>query len=111
MITGKPLDFQGISPEGFPALEREPVFDPVRHLALERPDRIVPLGDLGYSAEEIAACPTDLGITSCFRILSDEGVACLLEVARSLAPYIRGVERISRMVRGLGLRGRRAGRD
>ena len=100
MVLGNPLDFPAISPEGFPLLEREPAFDPARHLALERPERIVTLRDLGYSADEIAACPTNLGITSCFRILSDEGVACLLEVARSLEPYIRGVERISRMVRG-----------
>jgi len=100
MALANTLEFPSISPDGFPVLAREPVFDPARHLALEHPDRIVTLRDLGYSPEEIAACPTELGITSCFRVLSDEGVACLLEVARSLAPYIRGVERISRMVRG-----------
>lgn len=100
MALAKTLEFPSISPNGCPALESEPVFDPARHLALERPGRIVSLQDLGYAPEEIAACPTGLGITSCFRILSDEGVACLLEVARSLEPYIRGVERISRMVRG-----------
>jgi hypothetical protein len=100
MARANSLTFPTISPDGFPVLEREPVFDPARHLALERPDSIATLRDLGYSPEEIATCPTELGITSCFRVLSDEGVACLLEVARSLAPYIRGVERISRMVRG-----------
>jgi len=100
MALSKTLEFPSISPDGFPVLEREPVFDPARHLALERPDAVVSLQDLGYAPEEIAACPTELGITSCFRILSDEGIACLLEVARNLEPYIRGVERISRMVRG-----------
>lgn len=100
MALAKTLEFPSISPDGFPVLEREPAFDPARHLALERPGKVVTLHDLGYTPEEIAACPTELGITSCFRILSDEGVACLLEVARNLAPYIRGVERISRMVRG-----------
>jgi hypothetical protein len=100
MTVAKTLEFPNIFPDGFPVLEREPMFDPGRHLALERPEQIVSLRELGYAPEEIAACPTDLGITSSFRILSDEGVACLLEVARSLAPYARGVERISRMVRG-----------
>jgi len=100
MALASTLEFPSVCPEGFPLLEREPVFDPARHLALERPEEIVTLRDLGYVPEEIAACPTELGITSCFRVLSDEGIACLLEVARSLAPYIRGVERISRMVRG-----------
>jgi hypothetical protein len=100
MALANTLEFPSISPDGFPALEREPVFDPARHLALERPERIVTLHDLGYAPEEVAACPTELGITSCFRILSDEGVACLLEVAHNLAPYIRGNERISRTVRG-----------
>jgi hypothetical protein len=100
MALANTLEFPSISPDGFPMLEREPVFDPARHLALERPERIVTLQDLGYAPEEIAACPTELGITSCFRILSDEGVACLLEVAHSLEPYIRGNARISRTVRG-----------
>lgn len=100
MAHANSLDFPTILPDGFPVLEHEPAFNPARHLALERPDDIVTLQDLGYAQEEIAACPTELGITSCFRILSDEGVACLLDVARRLTPYIRGVERISRMVRG-----------
>ena len=100
MVLAKALEFPRVSPAGLPPLEREPEFDPARHLALERPEKIVTLRDLGYPPEEIAACPTDLGITSCFRVLSDEGVACLLEVARALVPYVRGVERISRMVRG-----------
>lgn len=100
MALANTLEFPSISPDGFPVLEREPTFDPARHLALERPDSIVTLRDLGYAPEEIAACPTELGITSCFRILTDEGVACLLEIARNLEPYIRGNERISRTVRG-----------
>jgi hypothetical protein len=100
MALAKALEFPRVLPDGFPLLDREPVFDPARHLALERPEKVVSLRDLGYAPEEIATCPTDLGITSCFRILSDEGVACLLEVARALVPYVRGIERISRMVRG-----------
>ncbi|MEL7238783.1 MAG: hypothetical protein AAGK78_07960, partial [Planctomycetota bacterium] len=58
------------------------------------------LADLGYDDETIAGCPTPLGITSPFRLLSEEGVACLHEVARQLEPHARSIERISRMVRG-----------
>ena len=100
MAMAKALEFPKVFPDGFPALAREPAFDPARHLALERPEKIVSLWELGYAPEEIATCPTDLGITSCFRILSDEGAACLLEVARGLERHARGIERISRMVRG-----------
>jgi len=100
MNISKPLQFPTIQPAGFPMLQDEPVFDPARHLKLEKPTHIVSLGELGYGDKEIARCPCDLGVTSSFRILSDEGVACLAEVARNLTPYVRTVERISRMVRG-----------
>ncbi len=98
--TARPLPFPPSHPEGFPPLEDEPTFDPGRHLALEAPDRIFTLTDFGYSDAEAAACPSALAATSAFRILSDEGVACLQEVTRRLEPYARGIERISRMVRG-----------
>ena len=100
MTTARHLDFPAIAPDGYPPLADEPVFDPARHLALEKPATIVTLAELGYDEGEISECPTDLGITSCFRILSDEGAACLLEVARGLTSHIRSNERISRMVRG-----------
>ena len=79
------LAFPEARPPGYAVLEREPTFDPRRHLALEMPETIISLQELGYPPEEIDACPTTLGITSCLRVLSDEGVACLLEVVRSLA--------------------------
>jgi hypothetical protein len=100
MTLAKALEFPALGPADFTELAAEPLFDPGRHLALEKPETVTTLAELGYSDEEIAACPSTLGITSCFRILSDEGVACLIEVARNLAPYARSVERISRMVRG-----------
>lgn len=94
------LAFPSIHPEGFPRLEREPTFDASKHLALETPDTVVSLADLGYSAADIAECPSDFGVTSAFRILSDEGAACLQEVARLLEPYTRKNARIARTVRG-----------
>ncbi len=97
----QPLSFPSTPPEGYPALEREPVFDAAKHLALKTPRVVTRLDAMGYSGAEIAACPTDLGITSCFRILSDEGVACLQDVARALSPYARAAgDRVPRMVRG-----------
>lgn len=100
MPLAHPLPLPTEAPRGFPRLEREPVFDPARHLALEMPEQIIDLADLGYSAEQIADCPSTLGVTTAFRLLSEEGVACLQEVTRVLAPHARTIERISRMVRG-----------
>lgn len=100
-IIADPLDFPSTFPSGFPPLTREPKFDAAKHLALEMPEKITSLQELGYSAEAAAACPSNLGITSTFRILSEEGAACLLEVARSLTPYVRAAGvRVPRMVRG-----------
>lgn len=95
-----PLEFPAPHPQGFPTLSSEPEFDPARHLAIEAPEQVISLQELGYSDQDIAGCPTTMGVTSAFRLLSDEGVACLQEVTRLLEPYARGIERISRMVRG-----------
>ena len=100
------LSFPDSLPAGYEHLPSEPAFDPTRHLALEYPETRVSLADLGYTAEEIAGCPSDLAITSPFRVLSDEGAACLLDVARQLAPFATSVERIERMVRGGAYRSR-----
>ena len=94
------LDLPPVPPEGYPPLATEPVFDPGRHLQLEKPERIIGLAELGYDADEIAACPSDFGITTCFRVLSDEGAAALLQVCRDLAPYATSSGRIPRKVRG-----------
>ncbi|MEL7543200.1 MAG: hypothetical protein AAGJ70_05435, partial [Pseudomonadota bacterium] len=94
------LTFPETVPEGFPPLAKEPKFDAARHLQIETPTTIVDLAALGYDDATIASCPTSLGITSAFRILSEEGIACLQEVAHALEPYTRKIERISRMVRG-----------
>ena len=95
-----PLPFPTAHPDGFPVLEKEPAFDPAIHLAIEKPEEIVSLSEFGYAEDEIAACPSDFAITSTFRILSDEGAECMLEVARLLEPYVKSNARISRNVRG-----------
>ncbi len=100
MTLADMLAFPEARPPGYAPLEREPTFDPRRHLALEMPETIISLQELGYPPEEIDACPTTLGITSCFRVLSEEGVACLLEVVRSLEGFTTSNPRIQRNVRG-----------
>ena len=100
MQLASPIAFPATMPEGFAPLEREPEFVPSRHLALERPDQITSLGELGYGADEIATCPSDFGVTSPFRMLTDEGAEAMLEVARLLEPFCQGNFRISRNVRG-----------
>lgn len=96
----KPLDFPTGRPQGFAPLENEPQFDAQRHLQIEMPDEILPLSALGYSDAEIAECPTPFGVTSIFRVLSDEGAACLLDVARQLEQFTTSNARIARNVRG-----------
>jgi hypothetical protein len=71
------------------------------------PEHVVRLGELGYTAEDIAACPSDLAITGPFRILSDEGAAALLVVARRLEAFVvPGAGRIARLMRGGAYRSR-----
>lgn len=94
------LELPATPPRGYPPLAKEPEFDPRRHLALERPSRIITLRELGYGEEEIATCPSDFGITTPFRLLSEEGADALLEVCRNLAPYATSSGRIPRKVRG-----------
>lgn len=96
----KELPFPAIMPDGVPPLPNEPVFDVAKHLQIEMPETIYPLADLGYSDAEIAACPTPVGATSVFRILSDEGAAALLEVAAMLEEFHTSNARIARNVRG-----------
>ena len=96
------LQFPATPTTGFPAIDPaiDPVFDPQRHLALEQPEFIYTLKDLGYDAATIAAAPSPIAATSCFRVLSDEGVAALQGVVQGLEPYCRNLQRISRAVRG-----------
>ena len=87
-------------PDGFEALKDEPSFNPARHLALEMPEVIESLADFGYDEEAIAACPSDFAVTSVFRVLSDEGAACLRAVCDQLEAFTTSNARIERNVRG-----------
>ena len=87
-------------PQGFTWLASEPEFNPARHLALEAPELVESLSDFGYAPEEIAACPSDFAVSSIFRVLSEEGAACLLDVCRQLSAFTSSNARIERNTRG-----------
>lgn len=87
-------------PDGFDWLASEPEFSPAKHLALEFPSVIESLTDFGYQPEEIANCPSDFAVSSVFRVLSDEGAACLLEVCKQLEAFTTSNPRIERNTRG-----------
>jgi hypothetical protein len=83
-MNASTLPFPATAPDGYHALEREPRFDPDRHLALQAPDRIWSLADFGYDAAVIAAAPSAIAAAGPFRLLSDEGVAAVQEVCHAL---------------------------
>lgn len=83
-MIAEPLPFPRTMPAAYQCADDGPPYDPARHLALERPERLWTLAELGYDAAAIAACPTDVAITAPFRVLSDQGVAALHEVTLRL---------------------------
>ncbi len=60
------------------------MFDPSRHLALEMPQAVTHLGELGYLEEELTDCVSTFGVSTAFRILSPEGVAAMHEVCQQI---------------------------
>ena len=100
-FVNTPINFPNTSPKGYQYLDNEPTYNPKIHLALEYPKESLSLQDLGYSEEEIAKCPTNFGVSGVARLLSDEGVKVLMEVAQALKKYsASGGDRIQYMLRG-----------
>lgn len=77
----------------------DPTFDPARHLALEKPAVTRTVGDFGYE-EGALQVPSPIAATSCFRVLSDEGVAAMYHVCKQLEPFATSNPRVARNVRG-----------
>lgn len=95
------LPFPADRPAGYDWLADEPTFDPDRHLALTEPDEVIELRDLGYGEEEIATKATPVAVSSPFQILSEDGAAVMLDVARRLRTFVRPAgDRIENTVRG-----------
>ncbi|NKB75460.1 MAG: hypothetical protein GKR96_00090 [Gammaproteobacteria bacterium] len=85
---------------GYEPIQDDPVFDPARHLALEKPASTLSLTDLGYGEEIAATTPTQVAATSCFRVLSDEGVETMLHVCKQLEAFTTSNPRVARNTRG-----------
>lgn len=103
------LPFPADKPAAYLRLRDEPRFDAARHLALESPARTVTLADLGYDARTIAARPSELGLTSAFRVLSNEGVAAMQDLAARMKHNrneraATGANRLGSYIRGAGYR-------
>ncbi|MEP4148672.1 MAG: hypothetical protein ABJL54_15755 [Halioglobus sp.] len=103
------LPFPGEIPAGYLPLIDEPEFDPGRHLALEPPQSISSLEELGYSAESVAQCPSAFGVSAAFRILSDEGLSVMEDICSQI--YFNrndsggtGKTRLGSFARGAGYR-------
>lgn len=94
-----PFDLS-VGPAGWEKLASEPVFNPARHLALEAPETVYSLQDLGYLPEQMADAACDFGATSVFRVLSEEGAACLYDVCKQLEAFTTSNQRIARNTRG-----------
>lgn len=99
-MSATAIPFPGDRPPGYEWFENEPIFDPVRHLAIEKPATVTYLTEFGYSEEEVRTKASPVAVSSPFRILSDEGSRVLLSVARSLRRHAIRCERIQNMVRG-----------
>ena len=82
------------------AIDDDPPFDPVRHLALGEPERHLTLDELGYGPTLEHPSPTRTAATSCFRILSEEGVAAMQHVCAQLEAFTTANPRIARNTRG-----------
>jgi len=84
----------------FNMIEDDPIFDASVHLALDLPEQSYSLHDFGYGDEVLGTTPTSVAATSCFRILSDEGVKAMYKVCKQLESFTTSNPRISRNTRG-----------
>lgn len=96
------MTVQTAFPDNSPYCDRitdDPAFNPSRHLALEQPKERLRLTDFGYP-EIPKGVPSAIAATSCFRVLSDEGVEALYHVCKQLEQFTTSNPRVARNVRG-----------
>ena len=104
-----PLPMPNQRPAAYIKLKNEPVFDANKHLQLEGPVTITTLKELGYDDETISKMPSELGVTTAFRVLSDEGLATFYGLAKQMENNKNqvggtGKSRGSSYIRGAGYR-------
>ena len=108
-MENKTLPFPNQRPPSYIKLENEPVFEAGKHLNLGLPETVTSLTQLGYTDGQIKDCPSAFGVSSAFRILSDEGVAVMYETCNAMYENRNisvgtGVNRLGSYVRGAGYR-------
>jgi len=103
------LPFPSGRPRGYRKLDKEPEFCAAKHLDLGMPDSRVSLSSLGYSEQDVQQCPSDFGLSSAFKILSDEGLTIVRELCLRMydnrnANTGTGENRLGSYIRGAGYR-------
>jgi len=103
------LPFPAERPLPYVKYSGEPEFSADRHLDLGQPKKTLSLKDLGYSDNQIANCPSIFGVSSAFKILSDEGLAIMREICLKMYDNRNesvgtGVNRLGSYCRGAGYR-------
>ncbi|MGI9336922.1 MAG: hypothetical protein ACR2P4_00210, partial [Gammaproteobacteria bacterium] len=106
-----PPPFPSDKPDAYRRLDGEPPFDAARHLALEKPAAVLSLADMGYDEAVVSRAPSPLGVSTAFRIFSDEGLAVVGALAAKMKDNRNeasgtGKDRLGSYVRGAGYRSR-----
>jgi len=99
-MPADPLSFPQELPPTYQPLADEPRFDPARHLALEHPQQIWRLAELGYTPAQIRACASEVAVAGPFRLLSAAGVAAARSVALSLRAHSLSGDRTASYLAG-----------
>ncbi len=84
----------------FDQIDDDVDFDPGKHLALTMPDSTLSLTELGYGQEIQGSTPSTIAASTCFRVLSEEGVLALQHVCRQLKAFSSSNPRIECNTRG-----------
>ena len=105
----KTLPFPNERPSSYVKYSGEPEFSAARHLELGQPESLISLTDLGYSDSDIQNCPSKFGVSSAFKILSDEGLAIMREICLKMydnrnVSVGTGINRLGSYCRGAGYR-------
>ena len=105
------LSFPHGKPDAYILLEDEPPFCAAKHLALEPPEFVLSLQELGYDDAAVARCPSVAGVSAPFRVFSAEGLAIMQELAARMKSNRNeasgtGKNRLGSYIRGAGYRSR-----
>ncbi len=103
------LPFPAERPPSYMKYSNEPEFSASRHLQLGQPEQITSLTELGYSEAQMKDCPSPFGVSSAFKILSNEGLAVMREICLKMydnrnVSVGTGVNRLGSYCRGAGYR-------